>query len=402
MTTQKKTMWLVCLAFLTITQQMFAQIPRPEYPRPQFERSEWVNLNGTWSYSFDMGRSGMNRDFHKSEGFDSKIIIPFCPESSLSGVKYTDFINSIWYQRKITVPAAWTGKKVLLHFGAVDYEATVYINGTKVAVHHGAGTSFAVDISPYVKAGETANLVVCANDDLRSGHQPGGKQSTNFYSAGCSYTRVTGIWQTVWMEPVDAQGLKRVYATPDIDQNQLVVRPEFYTESNTNTLTVQVLDGKKIVATRTVNATNSSVVVLPIKNPKLWTPETPNLYDVKYTVKDKSGKIIDEVSSYAGMRKIHSADGYFYLTSNVLSSIRVTILTVYGQRHRMRLLGMILKCQKLLVSMAPVCIRKYLRNAISIGLINLDISPGQNRLRGVLMRTMNWQHATLFKNGQRK
>ena len=315
MTTQKKTMWLVCLAFLTFTQQMFAQIPRPEYPRPQFERSEWVNLNGTWSYSFDMGRSGMNRDFHKSEGFDSKIIIPFCPESSLSGVKYTDFINSIWYQRKITVPSAWAGKKVLLHFGAVDYEATVYINGTKVAVHHGAGTSFAVDISPYVKAGETANLVVCANDDLRSGHQPGGKQSTNFYSAGCSYTRVTGIWQTVWMEPVDAQGLKRVYATPDIDQNQLVVRPEFYTESNTNTLTVQVLDGKKIVATRTVNATNSSVVVLPIKNPKLWTPETPNLYDVKYTVKDKSGKIIDEVSSYAGMRKIHSADGYFYLNN---------------------------------------------------------------------------------------
>lgn len=310
-----KRILLVGLALMAIAQTALAQTPRAEYPRPQFERQEWLNLNGTWSYTFDFGRTGGDRNLRNSEGFDGKITVPFCPESSLSGVQYTDFINCIWYQRQISVPAAWTGKKVLLHFGAVDYEATVFINGRKVGVHHGAGTSFAFDITPFVKPGETANLVVRANDDLRGGKQPGGKQCTNYYSGGCSYTRVTGIWQTVWMEPVDAQGLKQVFATPDIDQNQLVVRPEFYTESCTNTLTVQVLDGKKVVATKTVNATNNSLVVLPIKNPKLWTPETPNLYDVKYTVKDKAGKVIDEVASYIGMRKVHCANGYFYLNN---------------------------------------------------------------------------------------
>lgn len=313
--TFKKTVLTLCLAMLANMQMANAQTPRAEYPRPQFERQEWLNLNGTWTYTFDFGRTGRDRNLRESKGFDGKITVPFCPESSLSGVQYTDFINTIWYQREISVPAAWVGKKVLLHFGAVDYEATIYINGKKVGVHHGAGSSFNFDITAFVKPGESANLVVCANDDLRSGRQPGGKQCTNYYSGGCSYTRVTGIWQTVWMEPVDAQGLKQVFATPDIDQNQLVVRPEFYTESNTNTLTVDVLDGKKIVATKTVKATNQSIVVLPIKNPKLWTPETPNLYDVKYTVKDKTGKVIDAVSSYAGMRKVHCADGYFYLNN---------------------------------------------------------------------------------------
>ena len=172
-----------------------------------------------------------------------------------------------------------------------------------------------IDITKYVPAGKSANLVVRVNDDLRSGKQPGGKQCWNYYSGGCDYTRTTGIWQTVWMEPVSAQGLKTVFAIPDIDQQQLIVRPEFYTEANGNTLTVQVLDGRKVVATKTANAVNGASVVLPIKKPKLWSPETPNLYDVKYTVKDASGKVIDEVSSYAGMRKIHCANGYFYLNN---------------------------------------------------------------------------------------
>lgn len=290
-------------------------IPRSEYPRPQFERADWVNLNGTWSYSFDFGQTGTDKGWRNSKGFDGKITVPFCPESSLSGVQYTDFIPCLWYQRSIDVPADWTGKNILLNFGAVDYEAAIYIDGKFVGRHYGAGTSFSLDVTKFVKAGQSANLVVMVKDALRGGKQPGGKQSIGFYSAGCNYTRVTGIWQTVWMEPVNPQALKQVFATPDIDQQQLVVRPEFYEESNSNTLTVQVFDGKKVVSSRTAPATNNTIVVLPIKKPKLWTPETPYLYDVTYTVRDAEGNVIDEVKSYAGMRKIHLAGGYFYLNN---------------------------------------------------------------------------------------
>jgi len=275
-----------------------------------------VNLNGTWSYSFDFGQTGAERDWQNSKGFDGKITVPFCPESSLSGVQYTDFIPCIWYQRSITVPETWFGgKKILLNFGAVDYEATIYIDGKRVGKHYGTGSSFSLDITNFVKAGESANLVVCVKDALRGHKQPGGKQSIGYYSAGCNYTRVTGIWQTVWMEAVCPEGLKRVFATPDIDQQQLVIRPEFYEEGNGNMLTVQVFDGQKLVSSKQAPATNNTVIVLPIKNPKLWSPEEPNLYDVIYTVRDAKGNLLDKVKSYAGMRKIHLANGYFYLNN---------------------------------------------------------------------------------------
>ena len=293
-----------------------ADLPRSEYPRPQFEREYWVNLNGTWTYSFDFGQTGADRNFRNSKGFDGKITVPFCPESSLSGVKHTDFIPCIWYQRTITVPETWGGKNILLNFGAVDYDATIFIDGKKVGRHCGAGSSFSLDITKFVKAGSSANLVIQVKDNLRGGKQPGGKQSTGYYSAGCNYTRVTGIWQTVWTEAVCPEALKQVFATPDIDQQQLVVRPEFYGEGNGCTLTVQVFDEKqKLVSTKTAPATNNTVIVLPIKNPKLWSPEEPNLYDVIYTVRDAKGNVLDKVKSYAGMRKIHLAGGYFYLNN---------------------------------------------------------------------------------------
>ena len=291
-----------------------AQTPRPEYPRPQFERADWVNLNGTWTYAFDFGRTGGERGWNEKQSFDNTITVPFCPESKLSGVEHTDFINSIWYQRTINIPAGGGGKKIFLNFGAVDYDANIYIDGKYVANHKGAGSSFSVDITNRVKPGSSHNLIVRVNDDLRGGMQPGGKQSTGYYSAGCSYTRVTGIWQTVWMEAVEKEGLKSVFAVPDIDQKQLVIHPQFYTEKNSNSLVVTVYDGSKVVATKTVPCTNNSIVVIPFKTMKLWTPETPYLYDVTYKVVS-GGKTIDEVKSYAGMRKIHCEGGYFYLNN---------------------------------------------------------------------------------------
>lgn len=291
-----------------------AQTPRPEYPRPQFERAEWVNLNGTWSYSFDFGRTGAQKGWSKATSFDGKITVPFCPESSLSGVKHTDFINSIWYQRTLNIPAAWDGKQVMLNFGAVDYEAHVFIDGQLVRLHNGTGSSFSCDITKYVQPGHSHNLVVQVNDNLRDGKQPGGKQCFDLNSGGCMYTRVTGIWQTVWMEAVDKEGLKSVFATPDIDQKQLVIRPQFYAENAANKLVVTLYDGNKAVAKASVTCGDNSVVVLPVKNMKLWSPESPFLYGLKYQVV-KNGKVIDEVNSYAGMRKVHLAGGYFYLNN---------------------------------------------------------------------------------------
>ena len=304
---------LMLLAAITVTasiQTKGADIPRPEYPRPQFERAEWVNLNGQWTCELDFGKTGDQRGWKNSKALSRKITVPFCPESSLSGIGYTDFIPCVWYQRTISIPAGWEGKRILLQFGAVDYETHVYVDGRLAGEHYGTGSSFAIDLTPYVKAGQQANLVVRVDDDLR-----GGKQSTALFSAGCNYTRVTGIWQTVWMEAVSDQALKNVFAIPDIDQQQLAVHPEFYGEGNGNTLTVEVLDGKKTIAKRTAKASNQSTIILPMKNARLWSPESPYLYDVKYTVRNAQGAVIDQVSSYVGMRKVHISGGYFYLNN---------------------------------------------------------------------------------------
>ncbi len=292
-----------------------AELPRSEYPRPQFERAEWLNLNGTWTYAFDFSQTGDQRGWTTSTGFDQHILVPFCPESSLSGVAYTDFIPSIWYHRSITVPTDWLGRRVLLHFGAVDYEAAIYINGRHLQTHYGTGSSFELDITDFVKPGEAANLVVRVRDDLRSRTQPGGKQCERLNSYGCMYTRTTGIWQTVWMEPVSTGAIKNVFAIPDIDQRQLVVRPQFYHEDNSATLRIEMYDGKKLIASTAAPACNGITMVLPVKNMKLWSPESPFLYDLRYILRDNQGKVLDEVKSYAGMRKVHTQDGRFYLNN---------------------------------------------------------------------------------------
>ena len=290
-------------------------VPRSEYPRPQFQRTDWLCLNGTWNFDFDFGLSGHERGWQNVTSLERQITVPFCPESQLSGIGYTDFIPAVWYQREISIPTEWAGRQVRLNFGASDYETHVFIDGHEVGTHYGTGSSFSFDISRQVKPGTRHNLVVWVKDDLRGGHQLGGKQSERLNSYGCMYTRTTGIWQTVWLEPVDAEGLQSVFAVPDIDQQQLVVHPRFYKESATNRLTVKVYDGKRMVAQTSVGCSNGAVAVLPIKKPKLWSPESPFLYDVTYEVSNATGAVIDRVQSYAGMRKVHVAGGYFYLNN---------------------------------------------------------------------------------------
>lgn len=289
-------------------------IPRAEYPRPQFERNAWINLNGEWTYSFDFGGSGLEREWFKSTGFDQKIIVPFCPESKLSGVEYKDFINHMWYHRTISIPQNWANKQVLLNFGAVYYKSEIYIDGVFAARHFGGTSSFQVDITPYVKAGQTHNLVVYVESDVRSTHQPSGKQNLQFASYGCNYTRTTGIWQTVWMEAVHPEGLQSVQMIPDIDQQQLIIRPRFYKELG-GKLEVTLKDNGKVVSKGTVAANSLSTVILPVKKMKTWSPENPFLYDVELRVIDKAGNVVDEVKSYAGMRKVHIEGKKIYLNN---------------------------------------------------------------------------------------
>ena len=288
-------------------------LPGETYPRPQFERKEWRNLNGEWTCAFDFSRSGTEKNWQKAAGFEKRITVPFCPESRLSGIGFTDFIEVIWYHRKIEIPAEWSGRKILLHFGGVDYQCVVYLDGNEVGRHTGL-SSFTVDLTVRAEAGKTHDLVVKAEDFLRGGLQPFGKQAPFLHSAGCSYTRTTGIWQTVWMEAVAKDGLKSATVRPDIDQEQLTVMPEFYQESD-NTLEITLKDGNKTVAQKRVSCSNSACVVLPVKKMKLWSPESPFLYDLTYRITDKQGNLVDEVKSYAGMRKVHTDNGIFYLNN---------------------------------------------------------------------------------------
>lgn len=289
-------------------------IPRAEYPRPQFERNAWINLNGEWTYSFDFGGSGLEREWFKSTGFDQKIIVPFCPESKLSGVEYKDFINHMWYHRTISIPQDWANKQILLNFGAVYYKSEIYIDGVFAARHFGGTSSFQVDITPYVKAGQTHNLVVYVESDVRSTHQPSGKQNLQFASYACNYTRTTGIWQTVWMGAVHPEGLQSVQMIPDIDQQQLIIRPRFYKELG-GKLEVTLKDNGKVVSKETVAANSLSTIILPVKKMKTWSPENPFLYDVELRVIDKAGNVVDEVKSYAGMRKVHIEGKKIYLNN---------------------------------------------------------------------------------------
>ena len=265
-------------------------LPRPEYPRPQFVREEWVNLNGTWTCEFDPGKSGLERGLQQSKGFSTPITVPFCPESKLSGLAHTDFIESMFYHRKITVPAAWSGRKILIHFGGVDYECELFIDGKSVGTHFGGTVSFEFDITKFVEAGREQDLVLYVKDELRSKCQPVGKQCSRFQSFGCSYTRTTGIWQTVWLEPVSAYGLKSCKITPDLDRKLLIFEPAFFGTAGGCKWRIRVLAEEKEAGCWEGLANTGIPLEVPLSVVRAWSPEDPFLYDIEYTVMDADGK----------------------------------------------------------------------------------------------------------------
>ena len=293
-------------------------IPRPEHPRMQFYRPDWVNLNGEWSYEFDFGKSGIERGLQNSTGFAGKITVPFCPESPLSGVGHTDFIESMFYQRVLEIPAAWNGRRILLHFGAVDYTAVIYLDGVEVGRHSGGSISFTVDLTRHVEAGKSYNLVVHVLDNQRGFAQTFGKQSPKFRSYGCSYTRVTGIWQTVWLEAAGMQGLKKCRIVPEFDRGAFGFLPEYFEERPGNTLTVRILaEGREVVA-ETVPASAWGPFSVMVPEPRAWSPEDPFLYTIVFEVKNASGELLDRVESYGGLRKIHVEGDRLFLNNKPL------------------------------------------------------------------------------------
>lgn len=265
----------------------------PEYPRPIMERGEWQNLNGLWKYAIQPVGT------QKPSSFDGDILVPFAVESSLSGVqKRVGGDNELWYQREFTVPSKWRNNKILLHFGAVDWKADVWVNGMKVGQHVGGYTPFSFDITPALTSGNNT-LVVKVWDPTDEGYQPRGKQVNKPH--GIWYTPVTGIWQTVWLEPVPETFIENLKITPDVDKNILLVEAIANSCTAANRVEVKVKEGSRVVASgQAIN--NMAVEVEMPQNVKLWSPDSPHLYDLEVILWDGS-KQLDKVDSYAAMRK---------------------------------------------------------------------------------------------------
>lgn len=266
----------------------------PEYPRPIMERPQWLNLNGLWDYAIT------KKDAPLPKTFDGKILVPFAIESSLSGVgKTIKADQSLWYERKFQIPEDWKGKNVLLNFGAVDWKAEVFVNGNKIGEHTGGYTPFSFNITKNLKDGENS-LAVRVWDSTGNG-LPRGKQIEN--PRGIFYTSVSGIWQTVWLEPVSASHISGLKITPDLDSSSFDIKVD--SDDKSATATIKVLDNGKVVAQTTAAANKTANI--PVKNPKLWWPKSPFLYDLEITLSNKGGEQVDSVKSYAAMRKFSIA-----------------------------------------------------------------------------------------------
>lgn len=306
-------------------------IPRPEYPRPQFAREEWLNLNGIWYFEFDDEDCGIKAHWESEvHNFSREITVPFAYQTKLSGINKKELHDIVWYKREFKIPKAWNNKRILMHFGAVDYSCKVWINGKLVVCHEGGHTPFEADISEYLDVNNV--IVVRVQDYSKDVSLPRGKQYWKSESKYIFYTGTTGIWQTVWLEPVNDIRLEKIKFTPDIDNNQI----------NIGLLTVGNKAKKELSVCVEIYFTGSDIeqsyVRLPVVTDtyrifddweyrsiglanfnlegfeRWWSPERPNLYEVTFTVFEGNA-IIDKVESYFGMRKIAAENGVIYFNN---------------------------------------------------------------------------------------
>ncbi len=277
-------------------------IPRCEHPRPDLMRESWVCLNGEWEFEIDNAVVGEYKEFYKRNSLDGKITVPFCPESKLSGVENTDFMNCVWYRRDLDIPAEWSGKRIIFHIGACDYKTTVYINGKRVGEHSGGYTPMKFDITDYLN--ESGNYVtVSAFDDIRSENQVAGKQCAKLNSYGCYYTRTTGIWQTVWMEAVEEAYIISYKADANISAPS--VNLEVFTSAASLGAELNVTayyEGKEMGKTRTKVSSASTSISVKLSEAHLWECGNGRLYDLKFEL-TKDGRT-DLLNGYFGLREV--------------------------------------------------------------------------------------------------
>jgi len=301
---------------------MTKSIPRPEYPRPDFSRNEWLNLNGQWNFDFDDHNLGLKDEWYLNHVFSQVITVPYAFQTKLSGIETKEFHDVVWYERSFTIPEKWQGKQIHLHFGAVDYRATVWVNGRFVTFHEGGHTSFYANITDALLSG--LNKVVVRVEDLSKDlEQPRGKQFWEVESKGIFYTRTTGIWQTVWLEPVNSSFIERVKFTPNIDNGEVTVEYLVQNRAEDQEIEIDVYFQDEIVAKECVKVdlvqrrNKHSILLKDFENGKgkLWSPEHPHLYTVKFCLKAEN-EVLDQVESYFGMRKISISNGKIELNNN--------------------------------------------------------------------------------------
>ncbi|MDF9843863.1 MULTISPECIES: sugar-binding domain-containing protein [unclassified Paenibacillus] len=300
-------------------------ISRPEYPRPEFRRKEWLSLNGAWDFGFDDERAGEEEQWYMKDtpALSARTIqVPFAFQSKLSGIEDPAFHDVVWYRRSFEVPEAWSGKRIILHFGAVDYLAKVWVNGQLAVMHEGGHTPFQADITPLLVQGSN-RIVLRAEDFSRDVTLPRGKQYWLEQSASIFYTRTTGIWQSVWLEPVSAVHMRKIMMTPDIDRNEIRIRTflDGFKPDAELKLRIKVTYGGEWIAEDQYNVGHAEQLrTIGLGDfaehglGRLWSPEHPNLYDIEYQLV-RGGETIDEVAAYFGMRKVSVEDGRLCLNN---------------------------------------------------------------------------------------
>jgi len=283
-----------------------------EYPRPQMVRTDWLNLNGLWDFEIT------DRDTNKiAINYARKILVPFCVESALSGIKETiTGKQQMMYRRYFTVPSNWNQKYLILHFEAVDYETKVWVDGKYVGMHKGGYDHFQFDITGFLSKEQKHEIKIVVWDPTNEGSQPIGKQSLPAIKNVTKYTATSGIWQTVWLEPINDVAIESIKIIPNIDNATISLQTKLVGATQGTRIKIQAFDQGKEIASSV--AADDELVSLQLNQPKLWSPTNPFLYDLKLSLV-KDGKVVDEVSSYFGMRKISMGrdhEGYMRILLN--------------------------------------------------------------------------------------
>lgn len=314
------TMLLLCCE---ISAAQPTAVPRPEYPRPDLVRADWHTLNGRWEFEFDDADRGIAQGWYKAnKPFSRTIIVPFAFQAKLSGIGDTSFHDIIWYRRTIRIPQSFRDpKRVMLNFGAVDYEAVVWVNGERAGDHRGGHVGFSLDITDYLKAGDNT-IVIRAFDPSEDRTIPRGKQFWKEKSEAIWYTRTSGIWQPVWLEAVAPVHIKRLRITPDVDNSQVSI------ETILNKALANARLRMTVKLDNTVRAQTESaigdvmrsgarpIITIKLADQRLWSPARPTLYDLDVELLDADNQVIDRVASYFGQRKVSTHDNKIYLNNN--------------------------------------------------------------------------------------